>query len=182
MDYLNQHLSEDVIVDLKLLLTSFVLWNVVNLVVMNMKLPDSHLPRNDMLDLRNRIVSCLHGLISVVLAAYNTYFLHSECGQKNTRFEEYIMIFSSGYFFYDFMAMAYFGLLDISMSIHHFICMFGMAYCVISDIAANTLIAALFVSEISNPAMHIRMVLKYLNLRYTKAYESAELMYIGKSN
>lgn len=90
------------------------------------------------------------------------------------------MIFSAGYFFYDFMAMVYFRLMDRSMFIHHFICMFGMAYCVLTDISANSLIAALFVSEISNPAMHIRVVLKHLNKRYTKAYEAAELMYIGK--
>lgn len=181
MDYLlEQHLTEDVVFDLKLLVSSFVVWNIVNLIVMYSKLPDGHLARNDMLDMRNRIVSCMHGTISIFLAAYNTYFLHSECGQKNTKFEEHILIFSCGYFFYDFLAMCYFGLMDASMFIHHFICMFGMAYCVISDISASTLIAALFVSEISNPAMHIRMVLKHLNKRYTKAYESAELMYIGK--
>lgn len=53
-----------------------------------------------------------------------------------------------------------------------------MAYSVIADSSANNLIAALFVSEISNPAMHVRMVLKHLNLRYSKAYECSELTYI----
>eukprot|EP00347_Sterkiella_histriomuscorum_P003722 403363195 len=178
MDYLQKHLSDDTIEDLKLLVLSFVIWNIVNLVVMYAKIPDSHLPRNEMLDLRNRIVSCLHGTVSMFLAAYNTYFLHSECGQKNTKFEEHIMIISCGYFFYDFMVMIYFNLMDRSMFVHHFICMIGMAYCVISDFSAHVLIAALFVSEISNPAMHVRVVLKHLNKRYTKAYESCELMYI----
>lgn len=180
LDLLRDKLGEEGMEDLNLLVFSFVVWNIVNLIVMNLNLPDSHLPRNDMLDLRNRIVSVLHGTVSLVFAAYNTYFLHSECGSKNTRLEDRIMIFSCGYFFYDFFAMWWFKLLDLSMTIHHSICMIGMGYCVLSDLSANSLIAALFVAEISNPMMHIRVVLKHLNKRYTKAYETAELGYIGK--
>lgn len=39
----------------------------------------------------------------------------------------------------------------------------------------------LFISEVSNPIMHARMVLKHLNRRYTKAYEVAELSYISNN-
>lgn len=76
--------------------------------------------------------------------------------------------------------MAYLGILDKSMLIHHTICVVGMSLSVITGLSANFLIAALFVSEISNPAMHIRVVLKHLGKRYTKAYETAELSYISK--
>ncbi|CDW79729.1 UNKNOWN [Stylonychia lemnae] len=178
MEFLLNYFTQDEIEDFQLLIFSFVIWNVVNLIVMYADLPDKHLPRDEMLDMRNRIVSFFHGAISLVLAAYNTYFLHGQCGDKNTRFEDKILIFSCGYFFYDFVAMLYLGLMDKSMFIHHLICVFGMAYSVISNSSANNLIAALFTAEISNPAMHVRMVLKHLNLRYSKAYECAELSYI----
>ena len=145
---------------------------------MNLNLPDKHLSREDMLDLRNRIVSILHGTVSLTLSAYNTYFLHSQCGDKNTRFEDRLLTFSCGYFFYDFVAMIYLGLMDKSMFIHHLICVLGMGYSVISDSSANVLIAAMFCAEISNPAMHVRMVLKHLGLRYSKSYECSELSYI----
>ena len=35
----------------------------------------------------------------------------------------------------------------------------------------------LFVSEVSNPAMHIRIMLRNLGKRYTRAYEVAEYTY-----
>ena len=59
---------------------SFVFWNILNLIVMNLNIPDKHLKREDHLDLRNRIVSCLHGIMSLVLSGYHYYFLLGECG------------------------------------------------------------------------------------------------------
>ena len=37
--------------------------------------------------------------------------------------------------------------------------------------------AGLFVAEVSNPAMHMRIMLKHVGLRYTRAYEVAEFCY-----
>ena len=90
-----------------------------------MNLNDSHLKRNDYLDMRNRIVSFFHGLITMLLSGYHMYFLHSECGDVNTKYEEIILIVSVGYFLYDFIAMAYFGLLDFSMTLHHLMAICG---------------------------------------------------------
>ena len=42
------------------------------------------------------------------------------------------MTFSASYFLYDFVAMAYYGILDKSMFIHHNICIFGMTMVVLS--------------------------------------------------
>ncbi len=38
-------------------------------------------------------------------------------------------------------------------------------------------VAGLFVAEVSNPAMHVRVMLRNLGKRYTKAYEVAEYTY-----
>jgi hypothetical protein len=145
---------------------------------MNLNLPDKHLKRNDYLDMRNRIVSFFHGTATMFMAGYHMYFLHSECGQKNSDFEHLIMSLSGGYFLYDLFAMAYFGILDNGMLLHHGMCVMGMVIALIEGISANYLIMGLFVAEISNPAMHFRMVMKHLGKRYTKAYEVAELTYI----
>lgn len=176
VDYLGEE-APGQLVNLSLM---FIGWNILNYVVMSLDLGDKHLSREDFLDLRNRIVSVVHGVVSLCLAAYNTYFQHSPCGAPNTKFEELTLTFSASYFLYDFVAMGYYGILDSSMTIHHNICFFGMTMSVLSQQSANSLVAALFVSEISNPAMHIRMVLKHLGKRYTKAYECAELTYIRK--
>jgi hypothetical protein len=90
------------------------------------------------------------------------------------------MAFTGGYFAYDLVAMAYLGLLDKSMFIHHTICITGMSFGLFTGHSADILVSATFVSEISNPAMHVRVVLKILGLRYTKAYETSELTYMRK--
>lgn len=42
---------------------------------------------------------------------------------------------------------------------------------------ANHVVAGLFVAEVSNPAMHMRIMLKHIGLRYSRAYEVAEFCY-----
>jgi TLC domain len=147
---------------------------------MNLKLKDEHLPRLDWLDLRNRIVSVIHGTAILFLSAYNTFFVHSGCGERNTNLEYFLMQFSNGYFMYDLLAMAYLGILDKSMLIHHNICISGLTAGLITGYSADNLISALFLAEISNPAMHIRVILRLLGLRYTKAYETSEVTYMSK--
>jgi hypothetical protein len=97
----------------KMTLVSFVAWNILNLIVMNLKMNDKHLPRNEMLDMRNRMVSFVHGLVGLFISGYNTYFVHSQCGERNTPFEQLIMSISNGYFLYDLVAMGFLGLLDV---------------------------------------------------------------------
>jgi len=159
-------------------LISFGFWNVVNLIVMNLRLPDSHLKREDYLDMRNRMVSFVHGFISLVGAGYHTYFLHTECGQPNSDLEHFLCLNSFGYFLYDFFIMIYFGIMDSGTFLHHIICMIGMGLSIYDGVAGNYVVLGIYVAEISNPIMHIRMVIKHLGLRFTKAYEFCELSYI----
>lgn len=177
---LGAYMSDHTIGLIEVSLISFVGWNILNLIIMNLNLPDKHLPREEMLDMRNRIVSFFHGFAIMLLAGYNTYFVHSQCGEKNTAFEETLMGISNGYFAYDLVAMAYLGICDRAMFIHHMICITGLSSGLFTGHAADILVGALFLTEISNPCMHVRVVLKHLGLRYTKAYETLELSYIRK--
>lgn len=68
------YLGEDAPGQLMNLSLMFIGWNILNYVVMSLDLGDKHLSREDFLDLRNRIVSVVHGVVSLFLAAYNTYF------------------------------------------------------------------------------------------------------------
>jgi hypothetical protein len=73
----------------------------------------------------------VHGVVGLCLGGFHSYFIHSECGQTNTLFEQLILLNSGGYFLYDFVAMAYFGLLDIGMTIHHLVVVGGMVIAMI---------------------------------------------------
>lgn len=100
-----------------------------------------------------------------------------ECGSLTTQREYSILVVSSGYFSYDFLSMAWFGLLDLDMTIHHLLCICGMIYTLSLGKGANFVVAGLFVAEVSNPAMHMRIMLKHIGLRYSRAYEIAEFCY-----
>ena len=159
---------------------AFVVWNVINIIVMYIPLPDQNLKRAEMLDLRNRMVSIIHGGVSLTVSFYAYFFTAPQCGGINRPLENYILAFSCAYFFYDFIAMGYLGILDWGMAIHHWICILGMGGVVVTNIDSYYLVAAMFLSEVSNPPMHFRMILKHLGLRYSLAYEVSELSYISK--
>ena len=78
------------------------------------------------------------------------------------------------------MAMLYFGLMDVNIFIHHFVCIVGLTCSALQHHSADILSIGLVLAEISNPTLHIRMILRHLGLRYTKSYEIAEILYIGK--
>ena len=88
-----------------------------------------------------------------------------------------ILVNSGGYFLYDVIGMWWFGLLEIDMAIHHSLCIAGIVVVLIEGHDAVHVVAGLFVAEVSNPAMHVRVMLRNLGKRYTKAYEVAEYTY-----
>ena len=46
------------------------------------------------------------------------------------------------------------------------------------NISAAELVACFFISEVSNPPMHLRTILKQLHLRYTQLWETSEMSYL----
>ena len=79
------------------------------------------------LDVKNRIVSIIHGLVLVIFSAPEFYLFPGSCGDANTLYEKRLIYTAVGYFIYDFTAMAYYGLLDKAMSFHHWTCIIGMS-------------------------------------------------------
>jgi hypothetical protein len=124
------------------------------------------------------MVSFVHGLLAVVFTAYYCLMNHLECGETNNSYNRNVLFFSVSYFTYDLIAMWMEGLLDKAMAIHHPLCMVGLFIPLYENIAGNFCMAAILVSEISNPPMHVRHILRITGRRYTKAYEVAEISFI----
>ena len=125
------------------------------------------------------MVSFIHGMLMILLSTYAMLFQDSYCGSLITKLEYNTMVLSSGYFMYDFLAMAYFGLLDFDMTVHHMMCIAGMLVTIYFGVGCNFVVAGLFIAEVSNPPMHMRIMLKHIGLRYSRAYEIAEFCYFG---
>lgn len=84
---------------------------------------------------------------------------------------------SGGYFTYDVVGMKVFGLLKWDMFIHHTLCIVGIVVVLLEGHDTCHVVAGLFVAEVSNPAMHVRTMLRNLGLRYTWVHDTAEILY-----
>ena len=165
-----------------MIMLSCLFWTTVYNVVLYLPMPlkPAHLELNkvDALDVKNRMVSFLHGATLLIFSAYTYYFMPGSCGDRNTSYDKNLIYCAVGYFLYDFLAMAYYGLLDKTMTIHHWICIIGMSYPLTYDMSANYIVMGMFVAECSNPAMHVRQILRHYGLRYSRAYESMEISFL----
>lgn len=123
------------------------------------------------------MVSFIHGLVALMLSAYQVFVVPNSCGDGTTKLEYWILVNSGGYFLYDMISMAWFKLLDLDMTVHHSLCIAGICVVLNEGHDGGFVVAGLFVAEVSNPAMHMRVMLRDLGKRYTKAYEVAEYTY-----
>ncbi len=98
---------------------------------------------------------------------------------------------SMSYFLYDLVACIHYDLSDTSLLLHHTSAMTGYGFAVFSTFGGMTAICninliiviiyidGLFVAEISNLPMHLRIILRNINLRYTLMYELCEYTYFA---
>ena len=102
-----------------------------------------------------------------------------ELGTTNTQWQSTLITISFGYFVYDMVFMAVLGLLDRAMIIHHGLVIFGFYVVLTTGLAGGEIMSCMFSTEISNPFMHGRIILKSNGLRHTKIYERMEYTYMA---
>lgn len=162
----------------QLFLASSVAWTAIFLVV-NSSISAKNLKKRDLDDIKNRVISILHGLFSLISTALHIYYDDPQYGTINTAHQEILIIISCGYFFYDMIACAYYKLTDAALIIHHSMTIMGYVSCFVYGYGATEAIMGLYLAEVSNCPMHLRMIFKNLNLRYTLAYEVLEYFYMA---
>ncbi len=64
-------------------------------------------------DIKNRIISILHGVLTAVFTAYHLIADSPKIGGANINYQHFIIISSASYFLYDFIACYYYHLCDI---------------------------------------------------------------------
>ena len=70
------------------------------------------------------------------------------------------------------------NILDFAMTIHHPLAIYGLYIPLYENVSGNFAMMAIFISEISNPAMHLRHMLRIRGKKYTLAYEICEILFI----
>jgi len=160
-----------------LLIGSFFAWTVLFLII-NFNVNFSKLTKKENDDLKNRLVSTLHGLYTFIAIGYHLYRDRPEYGSTNTPLQHIIILTSGGYVIYDTLACIYYDIFDMGLVIHHSMVLFGYWACQFYGYSSEGL-TGLFYAEASNAPMHFRMILKLLKLRYTALYELLEIAYIA---
>jgi len=156
---------------------AFAAWTVLFLFVnFNLEL-DPKLGKKKINDTKNRAVSIVHGLFALFISAYHIYRDNPQYAEPASNIQHVLMLTSSAYFLYDFIACAYYGLCDMGLVLHHGMCLIGIGSSELMN-NATTALFGLFFAEVSNFPMHFRCILRTFKMRYTKLYELSEILYI----
>jgi hypothetical protein len=129
-------------------------------------------------DIKNRIVSIVHGLVTLGLAAHHILTTPFHYCVPTSENEQFIIRLSVTYFIYDFAACIYYGIWDKSLVIHHFSSITGFMFAYCTDVGAKISILGLLVAECSNFPMHMRVILRLKGLRHTKLFNLFEIAYL----
>jgi hypothetical protein len=130
-------------------------------------------------DTKTRIISILHATLIFSASLYDlVYFQTDKCGDTNSEYQNFFITVSFAYFLYDLINCIRLDVSCREMEIHHLFCMCAYYCGVIYNSSANEMMRALVVAEISNPCMHIRVILKNFKLKHSKGYLMLELIYM----
>ena len=124
-------------------------------------------------------MSIIHGVFLLVATYYYVFHVDYEYNNANTHYESWVTSISLSYFIHDMVMMIILGLLDGAMTIHHGVCIFGYAYMIYVGYGGPVEVTGMWFAELSNPAMHGRIITKHLGLRYTNLYDAMEYIYIS---
>lgn len=129
-------------------------------------------------DIKNRVISIIHGMLTLGFAAYHVLTSGLQFCTATTPFEQWIIKLSVTYFIYDFAACIYYDIWDRSLVIHHFSSIAGFMFAYTADVGAKISVLGLFVAEVSNFPMHMRVILRLKGLRHTKLFNVFEITYL----
>jgi hypothetical protein len=127
-------------------------------------------------DLRNRLVSFVHGLFCIWFSVSELITM-PKLGAANSEFQEIVLCWTLGYFIYDFFCMIAFGIYDTGIVLHHALVITADASCVLSGAGGTEAMMGYFVSEFTNPLLHLKEILRLLNQKNTQFYFYAEISF-----
>ncbi|CAI2374752.1 unnamed protein product [Moneuplotes crassus] len=132
----------------------------------------------EVLDTKNRFTSLIHGIMCICFSYYDVTYIKLPYGSPNHPIQTLLITLSLGYFIYDLIAMAYYGVFDICLLIHHGITCCGYYLSLCFSASGSEIMAGVYVSEISNPFMHIWVICRNLGYKHTMLNSISQYLYI----
>lgn len=123
-------------------------------------------------------VSLFHSIQAIILCIVS--YIYSN-GIDLTAQTDYLQVwtlgFSIGYFIYDFIYAEIYKLHDWPMRIHHLFVMAGGCCLLLQPVAGALGPVCLFLTELSNPFLEVRLILKGQKKQETTLYKVMELSF-----
>ncbi|KAK6792955.1 hypothetical protein RDI58_012036 [Solanum bulbocastanum] len=135
---------------------------------------------NRSFDFCNRLVSTIHAILAVTLSLISIqdwnrplYPLASRSSHKQMR----ALAVTVGYLIYDFVCCLFDKQVKIDNLIHHLVSVVGLGAGLAYEWCGSEMVAALCVTEISSPFLHIREILKELGYKDTDFNLAADVLF-----
>jgi hypothetical protein len=159
---------------LNVILCSCVFWAL--LFTLGSLIVEQPIPRRSLWDLRNRLVSAVHGLFCIWFST-SELLNGLKLGAENSEFQEIVLCWTLGYFLYDLICMIIFGIYDTGIILHHALVITADLSCILSGKGGTEAMMGYFVSEFTNPLLHLKEMLKLLNQKDTQFFFVAEISF-----
>ncbi|KAK9271219.1 hypothetical protein L1049_026809 [Liquidambar formosana] len=131
-------------------------------------------------DFCNRIVSTIHASLAVTLASLCVKdWKCPVCplASKSSHWQMQTLAVSLAYLIYDLMCCLFDKRVNIDNSIHHIVSIVGIGAGLAYEMCGSEMVAALWITEISSPFLHLRELLKELGYRDTDLNLAADISF-----
>ncbi|AAG35103.1 hypothetical protein [Arabidopsis thaliana] len=131
-------------------------------------------------DFSTRIVSTLHATIAVTLATLSIQdWSCPVCPIASTSSLRQMetLAFSLSYMIYDLICSHFDQVLSIDNAVHHSVCILGFVAGLFYQKCGSEMVAAIWITEISSPFLHLREILKEIGCRDTDLNLAADVFF-----
>ncbi|KAI3464911.1 hypothetical protein Pfo_021574 [Paulownia fortunei] len=131
-------------------------------------------------DFCNRIVSTVHASLAVVLASLSVQdWSCPVCplASKSSHKQMQTMALSVAYLIYDLVCCLFDKQVKLDNTIHHLVSIVGLVAGLAYQRCGSEMVAALWITEISSPFLHLRELLKELGYRDTDLNFAADIAF-----
>lgn len=168
---------------------SVLVWTCLQFLAFSVKFPDwkaqepgwNKAPKkvsvHGMRDMRNSFVSVFFSCIAGTIVLYG-FLLDGWWFDKQANDSQIaLLIMFTGHLIVDFIVLVYLEICDSYLFGHHFFTLLGCYFSLTLHVHEACICYVLLITELTYPVSHLRLSLRYYNMKNTKAYHACEVFY-----
>ena len=155
-----------------------IFYSLLNIVIYSKLSIPQHLSMKDKRDFIGHHISLVHSVEAIILCIISYVYSNGIDYFGETDYLQVITLgFSLGYFTYDFIYAEIYGVHDWPMRIHHICVILGGLSLLLQSNGGAIGPVCLFLTELSNPFLQTRLILRKHKMEESKSYKINELIF-----